>query len=208
MRSSCAISRRKRLICWLVTSMPPCFRLIWRLTRSGSIDPCQLKRRALDLSGDAINSPKILFSSTPDSQQAANFGICDDPDYFTLKRSLTMITYVAIIGRKAALTFRAVDDDQAHAMIDDQEGSVQSDLKVLVDMDGKPLWDGKSAIQVREATAEPNGDGLATKQLSTGKLTWMLATIQMSGASTYLALPERTKFSAKTRNRRRFCAVS
>jgi hypothetical protein len=66
----------------------------------------------------------------------------------------TMNTYVAIIGGKAVLTFRAVDDDQAHAMIDDQEGSVRSDLKVLVDTDGKPLWDGKSAIQVREATAE------------------------------------------------------
>src|ERR1700722_14495548 len=64
-----------------------------------------------------------------------------------------MNTYVAIIGGKAILTFRAVDDDQGRAMIDDQEGSMRSDLKVLVDADGKPLWDGKSAIQVREATA-------------------------------------------------------
>ena len=55
------------------------------ITRPGSIDPCQVKRRALDLSGDALNSLKILFLSTPDSQPAANFGICDDPDYFTLK---------------------------------------------------------------------------------------------------------------------------
>ena len=70
----------------------------------------------------------------------------------------TMNTYVAIIGGKAVLTFRAVDDDQAHAMIDDQEGSVQSDLQVLVDMDGKPLWDGKSVIQVREATAEQDAE--------------------------------------------------
>ena len=69
-----------------------------------------------------------------------------------------MNTYVAIIGGKAVLTFRAVDDDQAHAMIDDQEGSVRSDLKVLVDMDGKPLWDGKSAIQVREATAAQHAE--------------------------------------------------
>ena len=69
-----------------------------------------------------------------------------------------MNTYVAIIGGKAVLTFRAVDDDQAHAMIDDQEGSVRSDLKVLVDMEGKPLWDRKSAIQVREATAEQDAE--------------------------------------------------
>jgi hypothetical protein len=69
-----------------------------------------------------------------------------------------MNTYVAIIGGKAVLTFRAVDDDQAHAMIDDQEGSVRSDLKVLVDTDGKPLSDGKSGIQVREATAAQHAE--------------------------------------------------
>ena len=51
-----------------------------------------------------------------------------------------MNTYVVIIGGTAVLTFRAVDDDQARAMIDDQEGSVRSDLKVLVGADGKPLW--------------------------------------------------------------------
>ena len=35
----------------------------------------------------------------------------------------TMNTYVVIIGGTAVLTFRAVDDDQARAMIDDQEGA-------------------------------------------------------------------------------------
>ena len=39
----------------------------------------------------------------------------------------TMNTYVAIIGGKAVLTFRAVDDNQARAMIEDQGGSVRSD---------------------------------------------------------------------------------
>ena len=66
-----------------------------------------------------------------------------------------MNTYVAIIGGKAVLTFHAVDDDQARAMIDDKKGSMRSDLRVLVGSDGKPLWDGKSPIQVREATAAP-----------------------------------------------------
>jgi hypothetical protein len=96
-----------------------------------------------------------------------------------------MNTYVAIVGGKAVLTFRAVDDDQAHAMIDDQEGSVQSDLMVLVDTDGKPLWDGKSDIQVerRRRRKMPNGNNLAIKQLATGKLTSMLAKIQMTGTS-------------------------
>ena len=69
-----------------------------------------------------------------------------------------MNTYVAIIGGKAVLTFRAVDDDQARAMIDDQEGSMRSDLKVLVDANGKPLWDGKSAIRVQEATAAQHAE--------------------------------------------------
>jgi hypothetical protein len=68
-----------------------------------------------------------------------------------------MNTYVAIIGRKAVLTFRAVDDDQAHAMIDDPEGSMRSDLKVIVDAEGKP-WDGKSNIQVQEATAAQHAE--------------------------------------------------
>jgi hypothetical protein len=69
-----------------------------------------------------------------------------------------MNTYVAIIGGKVVLAFRAVDDDQARSMIDDQEGSMRSDLKVLVGTDGKPLWDGKSAIQVREATAAQHAE--------------------------------------------------
>ena len=80
------------------------------------------------------------------------------PDRLQSETEFTMNTYVAIIGGKTVLTFRAVDDDQAHAMIDDQEGSMRSDLKVLVDADGKPLWDGKSAIRVREATAAEHAE--------------------------------------------------
>ncbi len=51
------------------------------------------------------------------------------------------------------MAFRAEDDDQARAIIDHQHGSMRSDLKVLVDTDGKPLWDDKSPIEAREATA-------------------------------------------------------
>ncbi len=69
-----------------------------------------------------------------------------------------MKTYVAIIGGKAVLAFRAEDDDEARAMIDDQEGSMRSDLSVLVGTDGKPLWDGKSAIEAREATAAQHAE--------------------------------------------------
>ena len=89
------------------------------------------------------------------------------------RRKTTAVIDLPTIGGKAVLTFRAVDDDQAHAMIDDQEGSVRSDLKVLVDAVGKPLWDGKSAIQVREATAAQHAEWKRSRdqQLATGKST-------------------------------------
>jgi len=48
-----------------------------------------------------------------------------------------MKTYVAFVGDKAVLAFRAEDDDQAQAMIDDEEGSIRSDLKVLIGADEK-----------------------------------------------------------------------
>jgi hypothetical protein len=64
----------------------------------------------------------------------------------------SMKTYVATIGGNAVLAFRAEDDDQALAIIDDPEGSMRSDLHALVGTNGKPLWDGKSTIQAREAT--------------------------------------------------------
>ena len=69
-----------------------------------------------------------------------------------------MKTYVAFVGEKAVLAFRAEDDDQAHAMIDDEEGSIRSDLKVLVGTGEKPLWDGKSAIVMKEATAAQHAE--------------------------------------------------
>ena len=99
-----------------------------------------------------------------------------------------MNTYVATIGGKAVLTFRAVDDDQAHAMIDDQEGSMRSDLKVLVDADGKPLWDGKSAIEVREATAPEHAEWKRSRDqaIIDGEIdldTRVLATPKLVGAS-------------------------
>ena len=67
-----------------------------------------------------------------------------------------MKTYVAFVGEQAV--FRAEDGDPAHAMIDDEEGSIRSDLKVLIGADEKPLWDGKSAIRVREATAAQHAE--------------------------------------------------
>ena len=69
-----------------------------------------------------------------------------------------MKTYVACIGGKTVLAFRAEDDDKARAMIDDQEGGIRSDLKALVGEDGKPLWDGKSAIEAQEATAAQHAE--------------------------------------------------
>jgi hypothetical protein len=64
-----------------------------------------------------------------------------------------MNTFIAMIGGKAVLAFRAQDDEDARAIIDDPDGSLRSDLRTLLDADGKPLWDGKSTIQVRDASA-------------------------------------------------------
>ena len=69
-----------------------------------------------------------------------------------------MKTYVASIGGKAVLAFRAEDDDKARAMIDDQEGGMRSDLTALVGEEGKALWDGKSAIEAQEATAAQHAE--------------------------------------------------
>lgn len=69
-----------------------------------------------------------------------------------------MKTYVPCIGGDAVLAFRAEDDDEARAMIDDQEGGIRSDLKALIATDGNSLWDGKSAIQAQEATAEQQAE--------------------------------------------------
>jgi hypothetical protein len=69
-----------------------------------------------------------------------------------------MKTYVACVGEEAVLAFRAENDDQAHEMIDDKEGSIRSDLKVLVATDEKSLWDGKAAIHMREATAAQHAE--------------------------------------------------
>jgi hypothetical protein len=60
-------------------------------------------------------------------------------------------TYVARIGGSAVFAFRAEDDDSARAIVDDPQGNMRSDLQVLVGADGKPLWDGRSDIEVREA---------------------------------------------------------
>jgi hypothetical protein len=64
----------------------------------------------------------------------------------------TMKTYVATIGENAILAFRAEDDDQARDIVEGSDSGMRSDLKVLIGADGKPLWDGKSEIRVREAT--------------------------------------------------------
>jgi hypothetical protein len=59
-----------------------------------------------------------------------------------------MKMYVAISSGKAVSIFGAEDVDEP-AMIDDQKGSMRSDLKVRVGP-GKPMWNGKSAIEERE----------------------------------------------------------
>jgi hypothetical protein len=67
-----------------------------------------------------------------------------------------MQTYVASIGGTPIMAFRAEDDDQARAIM--EEHNMRSDLHTLVGADGKPLWDGKSDIQVEEASPAQQAD--------------------------------------------------
>jgi 3'-5' exonuclease len=62
-----------------------------------------------------------------------------------------MRTYVARIAGEAILAFRAEAKEQAQEVIENH-GSLQSDLRMLTDENQKSLWDGKSAIDVWEAT--------------------------------------------------------
>jgi hypothetical protein len=64
-------------------------------------------------------------------------------------------TYVAVINGEAVMAFRAMDDDDAHDMVSDEEGDVRQSLDEssgIVREDGSPLWDGKSEIIARPAT--------------------------------------------------------
>ena len=72
-----------------------------------------------------------------------------------------MNTYVAIIGGQAVLAFRAVDDDQAHAMINDQEGSMQSESEGT-------RWYGRKTPMGREVRHPgARGDGGTTCRMET-----------------------------------------
>lgn len=67
----------------------------------------------------------------------------------------TMKTYVAEINGEAVVAFRAMDDDDAHDMVSDEDGDLQQSLNEssgMVRADGSPLWDGKSEIIARPAT--------------------------------------------------------
>jgi hypothetical protein len=66
-----------------------------------------------------------------------------------------MKTYVAEINGEAVVAFRAMDDDDAHDMVSDEDGDLQQSLNEssgIVRADGSPLWDGKSEIVARPAT--------------------------------------------------------
>jgi hypothetical protein len=67
----------------------------------------------------------------------------------------TMKTYVAEINGEAVMAFRALDADDAHDMVSDEDGDLQQSLNEssgVVRADGSPLWDGKSEIRARPAT--------------------------------------------------------
>ena len=71
------------------------------------------------------------------------------------------------------------------AIIDNDEGSMRSDLKCSLVRTENRYGTGSPASRREKRLRHnmPNGSSLATKQLATEKLTWTLATIQMNGTS-------------------------
>ena len=68
-----------------------------------------------------------------------------------------MRTYVVEIGGKAALAFRAETDNEAEDAVEDEDG-LRSDLRALTGPEDKPLWDGKSPVAVRRASAAEHAE--------------------------------------------------
>jgi hypothetical protein len=65
-----------------------------------------------------------------------------------------MKTYVAEINGEAVVAFRASDEEDARAKINDEGGDLQqclNDSSGFVRADGSALWDGRSEIGVRPA---------------------------------------------------------
>ena len=71
----------------------------------------------------------------------------------------TMKTYVAEINGEAVMAFRAMDDEDARDMVNDEDGELRQSLNEssgIIRPDGSPLWDGKSEIIARPATEAEN----------------------------------------------------
>ena|SRR5262249_31955241 len=68
-----------------------------------------------------------------------------------------MRTYVVEIGGKSVLAFRAETDNEAEQAVEDEDG-MRSDLRALTGPAGNALWDGKSPVAVRRASAEEHAE--------------------------------------------------
>jgi hypothetical protein len=79
-----------------------------------------------------------------------------------------MKTYVAEINGEAIMAFRAEDDVGALAFVNEENGDFQLGLYDVVRADGKPLWDGESAISPRLATAAEHDQWLNVRNAETG----------------------------------------
>ena len=92
-----------------------------------------------------------------------------------------MQTYVAIIAGKAVMAFRAEDEAQGRAVI--EEGGTRSDLRTLPGADGNPLWDGKSPLNmpVRLPAQHAEWSNLETRPSAMARSTWTPRTIRTIG---------------------------
>jgi hypothetical protein len=79
-----------------------------------------------------------------------------------------MKTYIVEINDEAVLAFRAEDDDAAFGLVNEENGGLQLGLCDVLRADGKPLWDGKSTISSRPATAAEHDEWLKVSSAEIG----------------------------------------
>jgi hypothetical protein len=66
-----------------------------------------------------------------------------------------MKTFVAVIGGEAIMAFRAEDEEEAYAKVQDENEGICLGLNGgtgVLRADGRPLWDGEAPIAVRPAS--------------------------------------------------------
>jgi hypothetical protein len=89
----------------------------------------------------------------------------------SVTEDIGMKTYVAEINGEAILAFRAEDDSDAYAIVNEENGGLQLGLNGysgLRHADGRVLWDDEAEIKARLATDDEHDRWLKARDAETG----------------------------------------